>query len=103
MDCSDTRSKKWLEILLKDDSYIEEISQLIGHLCWKNLELSRKIGKIILKGCNKFRWEDLICPISCAQVYLTIEDEYQATRIEWILGMTALKCKDGMMTYSIRL
>jgi len=103
MDCPDSRSKKWLKILLKDDSYIEEISQLIGHLCWKNVELSRKIGKVILRGCNKLRWEDLICPISCAQVYLTIEDEYQSTRIEWLLGMTTLKCKETMMMYNNRL
>jgi hypothetical protein len=88
------KSKRWLEILMKDDTYINDLATLVAHMCWKNLNFSRKAGKVILKGCNKHNWQSLVGPITCAQVYLTIEDEFQNNRIEWLLGFPEFKCKE---------
>ena len=43
-----------------------DINILIGHLCWKNLELSKRIGKILLKACNQNLFKDLEGPLMCA-------------------------------------
>ena len=97
------KSKRWLEILMKDDTYINDLATLVAHMCWKNLLFSRKAGKVILKGCNKHNWQSLVGPITCAQVYLTIEDEFQNNRIEWLLGLPEFKCKESYAYQDVKM
>jgi hypothetical protein len=39
------RHKKFYEILLKYNYNSKELALMIGHICWKNFEISRRIGK----------------------------------------------------------
>ena len=88
------KSKLWLQNLLKDTTYSADLSVLLGHLCWKNLQFSRKAGKVILKGCNKYKTEEVMSPILIATEYLTIPDEFQHNRVEWVLGLPSFEFKE---------
>jgi hypothetical protein len=90
----DQKSKLWLQNLLKDITYTNDLQILIGHLCWKNLQFSRKAGKVILKGCNKHKTEEVMSPILIANEYLTLKDEFQSNRVEWMLGLPSFEFKE---------
>jgi hypothetical protein len=47
------RHKKFFEILLKADYNSKELALMIGHICWKNYEISRRIGKNLITSLNK--------------------------------------------------
>jgi hypothetical protein len=38
---------------MKADYNLKEVTAIIGHLCWKNFEMSRRVGKAIVDGLNK--------------------------------------------------
>lgn len=60
---------------------------MIAHVCWKNYEVSRRFAKILLKGLNHINLHNLRPYVACMIQYITIPDEYQPQRIEWLLGM----------------
>ena len=64
-----------------------QIGSLMAHLCWKNYEISRKFGKIILRGLNNVKLSLLRPYLAYMESYLTIKDEYQTQRLEWLLGI----------------
>jgi hypothetical protein len=70
------RHKKFFEILLKSDYNSKELALLVGHVCWKNYEMSRRIGKNLIISLNKVGAKDLEASLEVVQVYLTIEDEF---------------------------
>jgi len=86
MDSDNKQIKKWLEVLMRDEGTTADINILIGHLCWKNLEFSKRVGKIILKACNSNQYKDLEAPLTYAKTYLGLQDEFQTNRMEWLLG-----------------
>lgn len=59
---------------------------MIGHLSWHNYEMTRRMAKMILLGLNKINEEELPPYLECFKVFVSIEDEFQESRIEWILG-----------------
>ena len=80
------RQKTFYKILMKADYNSEQLAQIVGHLCWKNYEMSRRGGKAIIDGLNKINLRELVTPLRVMQTYLSIADEFQIHRVEWILG-----------------
>ena len=64
---------------------------MIAHLSWKNYEISRRFSKVLLKGLNYINVSNLRPYVDCMLKFLTIQDEYQPQRLEWILGMLQTK------------
>jgi len=72
----DKRSKDFFNIALKNTQESQNIAQLIGHLCYGNYEVSRRFGKIILKGLNNINEMEVKPFVTCMIVYLSLEDEF---------------------------
>ena len=72
----DRRPKEFYNMVLKNTQEAASVAQLIGHLCWKNYETSRRFGKIILKGLNNVNVGELKPFVEVMIVYLSIQDEY---------------------------
>ena len=83
----DRRPKEFYNMVLRNTQEAASIAQLIGHLCWKSYETSRRFGKIILKGLNNVNVGELKPYIEVMVVYLSIQDEYQEQRVEWLFGV----------------
>lgn len=62
------------------------MSKLIGHICYRNLNISKKIGKVLLVGLNKVNAEELPGYLGILDTYFVMEDDYTDCRIEWIMG-----------------
>ena len=54
------RHKKFFEMMLTTEYNSKELAKIVGHICWKNYEISRKIGKSLILGINKVASRDLI-------------------------------------------
>ena len=85
------------KLILHDDFLkisIANSSQALGeafaHLSYKNLEVSKAIGKIILKTINTSDYEKIKQCMTVCKPYLYIPDEFQRNRVEWILGFSCL-------------
>ena len=48
----------------------------MGHLCWGNYEVSRRMGKVILKGLNNTNELEVRPYVECMKVYLSLQDQY---------------------------
>jgi len=72
----DRDMKNWIEKFLIDDYSSDDLAQLLGHLCWKNEDMSRRVGKFILTGSNEDTWKQLKPTMACAKVYMSIPDEF---------------------------
>ena len=83
------RLKEFYTIALKYSSESQSVAWLIGHLCWGNYEISRRFGKIILKGLNNTNELEVRPYVECMKVYLSLEDQYQEERIEWLMGIAS--------------
>ena len=83
----DRRPKEFYNMVLRNTQEAAAIAQLIGHLCWKNYETSRRFGKIILKGLNNVNVVELKPYVEVMIAYLSLQDEYQEQRIEWLFGV----------------
>ena len=53
-----------------------EMASLIAHLCYRNLNFSRRIGKVLLLGLNRTSADELAIYLPCMQAYLTVPDEH---------------------------
>ena len=61
---------------------IEEFAKTVAHICYKNKEFSRKMGKHILKGTNKSTQDELLFFLAIMRAYLNIDDELFDMRME---------------------
>jgi ubiquitin carboxyl-terminal hydrolase 34 len=77
-------NEEFLKIAITNTS--EALGKALAHLSYKNLEVSRKVGRIILKTINTSDYEKIKQSMIVAKPYLYIEDEFQRNRTEWILG-----------------
>eukprot|EP00351_Strombidinopsis_sp_SopsisLIS2011_P005485 CAMPEP_0116870980 /NCGR_PEP_ID=MMETSP0463-20121206/1132_1 /TAXON_ID=181622 /ORGANISM="Strombidinopsis sp, Strain SopsisLIS2011" /LENGTH=151 /DNA_ID=CAMNT_0004508547 /DNA_START=1264 /DNA_END=1719 /DNA_ORIENTATION=+ len=82
----DKRTKQFYDIILKYNLETEEMSKLIGHICYRNLNISKKIGKVLMVGLNKVNAEELPGYLGILDTYFVMEDDYTNCRIEWIMG-----------------
>ena len=65
---------------------VAQVSKMIAHVCYKNRRSSKQACKIILKAINDFEVSKIPQYFDLLVELLTMEDEYQPLRIEWILG-----------------
>ena len=72
----DKRSKDFFSIALKNTQESRNVALLIGHLCYSNYEVSRRFGKIILKGLNSTNEMEVKPFVDCMTVYLSLDDEF---------------------------
>ena len=71
------KSKEFYKFIIDNNTTSEmQIGSLMAHLCWKNYEISRKFGKIILRGLNNVKLSLLRPYLAYMESYLTIKDEY---------------------------
>ena len=49
----DKRHRNFWAGMLEAEFNPPELALLIGHLCWNNREMSRRIGKVLLTSLNK--------------------------------------------------
>ena len=68
----DRRPKAFYDTVLKNTQEAAAVAQLVGHLCWKNYETSRRFGKLILKGLNHVNVGELKPYVEVMIVYLSI-------------------------------
>jgi hypothetical protein len=54
----------------------KDLAVIVGHVCWKNYEVSKKVGKVILTYLNKITMKALNTSLEVVQIYLTLQDEY---------------------------
>ena len=80
------RFKEFFNIALKHTQEAPSIAALLGHLCWGNYEISRRLGKVILRGLNNTNELEVRPFVECMKVYLGLEDSYTEQRVEWLLG-----------------
>jgi len=66
----------FFDILLKNEFNSEALGILTGHLCWNNLEMSRKFGKLLVKSYNKINLKELTPALIVLQTYMTLQDEF---------------------------
>lgn len=82
----------FLKIAVTNSSEI--LGKALSHISYNNLEVSKAIGKVILKTINTSDYEKIQQCMIVAKPYLYIEDQYQRNRAEWILGFSCLQtCK----------
>jgi hypothetical protein len=72
----DRKTKEFYNQLIKNTQEAPAIAQLMGHLCWRNYETSRRFGKIILKGLNNVGVMELRPYVELMIVFLSIQDQY---------------------------
>lgn len=86
----DKKTKQFYDIILRYNLETEEMAKLIGHICYRNLALSKKLGKVLLMGLNKVNADELPGYLGCLDTYFVMEDDYTNNRIEWIMGIPDL-------------
>ena len=64
--------RNFYEILLRNEFNSEGLAILAAHLCWKNLEMSRKFGKILVRFYNKISERELMPSLVSLQYYMTL-------------------------------
>ena len=87
----DKKPKEFFSLALKYTQESKEIAQMIGHLCWNNYAFSRRVGKTILQGLNNVTEIELQPFLGCLSVYLSLDDQFQTQRIEWLMGIPDFK------------
>ena len=80
------RSKDFFNIALKNTQESRHVAHMIGHLCWGNYEISRRFGKIILRGLNSTSELQVKPFVDCMTAYLSLDDQFQEERVEWLMG-----------------
>jgi hypothetical protein len=85
------RKRNFWEILLKNEFNSEALGVLAAHLCWKNLDFSKKYGKLLIRNFNKIGMRELLPCLTALPTYLCIQDEFQSIRIEWMMGFPDFK------------
>lgn len=53
------RKRDWLKIFLKGSYNGRELGLMLGHLCWCNFDLSRRVAKCLIVGLNKINKQEL--------------------------------------------
>jgi hypothetical protein len=72
MEFKSRTKRNFYEILLKNEFDSEALAILVAHLCWKNLEMSRKFGKVLVRFYNKINERELIPSLVSLQYYMTL-------------------------------
>jgi hypothetical protein len=72
----DKKPKEFYTLALKYTQEADEVSHLMGHICFNNYYLSKNIGKILLKGLNHTTEIELAPFLNPMGVYLSIDDQY---------------------------
>ena len=89
----------FLRIAILNSSEI--LGKALAHISYKNIEVSKAIGKVILKTINTSDYEKIKHCMLVTKPYLYIEDEYQRNRAEWILGFSCLYAQRGTENVSL--
>jgi hypothetical protein len=84
----------FLKIAIINSSDI--LGEAFAHLSYKNLEVSKAIGKVILKTINTSDYEKIKQCMTVCKPYLYIADEFQRNRVEWILGFSSLSTTNAV-------
>lgn len=82
--------KKFYENASKHGGATEEYARLVGHLCYRNKEFSRKLAKHILKGVNAITADEILPFLTLMKAFLLVDDELFDQRTEWIFGLPDL-------------
>ena len=86
---TDKRCKDFFNIALKNTQESRSVAAMVGHLCWGNYEISRRFGKLILKGLNNTNEMEVKPYVECMATYLSLTDQYQEVRVEWLMGIAS--------------
>ncbi len=71
---------------LRCSGKVAQVSRMIAHICYRNRRCSKQACKIIVKAINDFEVAKIPQYFDLLVDLLTMADEYQPLRIEWILG-----------------
>jgi hypothetical protein len=53
---------------------------------YKNYDFSKKFAKVLLVGLNKTQSDDIRPYSLCMKTFFSLKDDYQMTRLDWIMG-----------------
>jgi len=70
------KHKKIFKTLLANDHNPNALAYLLGHLCWNNVEFSRRIGKLLVNGMNESVITHCKSSLRVLQTFLTIPDDF---------------------------
>lgn len=65
----------------------DHLCQLMSHICFNNYDVSQKISKVLLEGLRYYLEENCRPFIAATRWFISIKDDFQLHRIEWILGV----------------
>lgn len=91
--------EEFLKLAILNSS--EALGNALSHICYRNLEVSKIIGKVILKTINTSDYEKIQQCMIVAKPYLYIKDEFQRNRCEWILGFSCLSTSSFKSAHAV--
>lgn len=98
---------EFLEKIIFDTKYIDvvDFSEALAHLCYKNIKLSRKIIKKVLKAISYSNNDDVHRLLVIVSKLVLIKDEFQTIRLEYLFGFPFLMHINGdpCLQYGIKI
>ena len=80
---------------IKETFEADNVGRLIAHWSYKNRENSEIFARVFLKGINETEYEEVAPFLKSLHHFLSIKDEFQSLRFEWLLGIPMMV--DGSM------
>lgn len=80
-------SKQFATKAIKESFEADNVGRLIAHWSYKNRENSEMFAKVFLKGINETEYEEVAPFLKALHHFLSIKDELQSLRFEWLLGI----------------
>ena len=80
---------------IKETFEADNVGRLIAHWSYKNRENSEIFARVFLKGINETEYEEVVPFFKSLHHFLSIKDEFQGLRFEWLLGIPMIV--DGSM------
>lgn len=87
--------KQFATKAIKDAFEADEVGKLIAHWSYQNQENSALFAYVFLKGINEVDYEEVAPFLTAMHHFLSLKDDFQAKRLEWLLGTPMLM--DGSM------
>ena len=72
---------------IKETFEADNVGRLIAHWSYKNRENSEIFARVFLKGINETKYEEVAPFLKSLHHFLSIKDEFQSIRFEWLLGI----------------
>lgn len=77
---------------LKEGVQTEQLGKMVAHLCYKNVQLSKKVSRILLNGISRNDYEKVKSYLDVVTEVALVKDHLQTSRLEWMFGFGSLCC-----------